>query len=183
MSGQGGIAVLVSGAQVFLAMFSALGSRGGLGETAGQSKMAGVGLWAIGALGSGVCLGAQRYLETHVDYERIIEPLYIRRDADERKGGMEVIKTVFKKNLLLEIAVAWVFVVTLVGEGLDTARDTADGQSVFPPITSRILSVHAVPGRLRQASVFIPFHFFVFNGKCHSHVSSLSCRGGGENAH
>lgn len=114
MSGQGGIAVLVSGAQVFLAIFSALGS-GGAGETAGQSRMAGVGLWALGAVGAAGCMAAHRYLVRHPDYDRIMEPLFLRRDADERKNGSEVTKKVFRKNISLELAVAWVFVVTLVG--------------------------------------------------------------------
>lgn len=161
MSGQGGIAVLVSGAQVFLAIFSALGTGGG--ETAGQSRMAGVGLWALGAIGAGVCMAAHRFLVRHPEYEKVMEPLYIRQDGNERKNGSEISRKVFKKNILLEIAVAWVFVVTLVCN--PSSHNSVDGlrKSVFPPITSRILSVDTTPGAFHQPSVFIPVHFLLFN--------------------
>jgi equilibrative nucleoside transporter 1/2/3 len=36
-------------------------------------------------------------------------------------------------------------------------------QSVFPPVTTAIISTHVPPPRLLQPSVFIPLHFLIFN--------------------
>lgn len=117
MSGQGGIAVLVSGSQVFLAVFSSLGGR--TGETSGQSRLAGVGLWALGAIGTAGCMFAHRFLVRHPDYTRVIAPVLERLegrslDAHGKRKGLERSRNVFKKNWALELAVAYVFVVTLV---------------------------------------------------------------------
>ncbi|WVR04997.1 hypothetical protein IAU60_002009 [Kwoniella sp. DSM 27419] len=161
MSGQGGIAVLVSAVQLALAVLSA-GGHGQAGDQAGEngdpqaSKMAGVGLWALGSLGTVGCLVAHRYLVHHPEYTNVLASVINRREVEGigadiglenvRKGG--VTRTVLRKNMLLEIAVAWVFVVTL---------------SVFPPVTTTILSTrHPVP-RLLQPDVFIPLHFLIFN--------------------
>ena len=162
MSGQGGIAVLVSGAQVILAIVSALHSGTPVESgSAAQSTLAGVGLWAIGSLGAVGCMIAHRHLLRHPDYSLVLAPVRARRQALEQ--GSESIKTkemsmtrhVFRKNIALEAAVAWVFVVTL---------------SVFPPITTAILSIHAPPPRLLQPAVFIPIHFVVFNSELSSIV-------------
>ena len=118
MSGQGGIAVLVSGTQVFLAIFSALGAKAPSDETQSQSTLAGVGLWALGGVGTVGCIYAHRYLMRHPDYASVLAPLLSRREeagnSETKRKDREVLKRVFKRNLLLEIAVAWVFVVTLV---------------------------------------------------------------------
>ncbi|WWD15728.1 hypothetical protein CI109_100150 [Kwoniella shandongensis] len=159
MSGQGGIAVLVSGVQSFLAILSATSSssppRGG-NEEEQVSKLAGVGLWALGSIGIVGCLFAHNYLVKHPEYEAVLNPAIASpQDEDLTLGvgavvGKEESKTrkVFRKNALLETAVAWVFVVTL---------------SVFPPVTTKILSTHHPVPRLLQPDVFIPLHFLIFN--------------------
>lgn len=38
-------------------------------------------------------------------------------------------------------------------------------QSVFPAITSLIISTHQPTPRLLKSDVFVPLHFFIFNGQ------------------
>lgn len=85
MSGQGGVAVLISFAQVTLAVIGALGelpstpgSGGGTGGGTGAgaeggkpSTLAAVGLWALGSLGIGLCMLAFRFLRNHPTYTLI----------------------------------------------------------------------------------------------------------------
>lgn len=98
MSGQGGIAVLVSGVQVVLAFISALSQGGTTPEKDGpQAVVSGLGLWALAAAGAVACLAAHQA---------------IRVDAIPRESAPAM--KVFRKNWILELAVAWVFVVTLV---------------------------------------------------------------------
>ncbi|WWC61367.1 uncharacterized protein I303_103948 [Kwoniella dejecticola CBS 10117] len=149
MSGQGGIAVLVSSVQLLLAIIAA-GSKhipveGDNGETK-ASTLAGVGLWTLGSVGTIACLIAHRFLMRHSQYSIITTSNMNSGDDQEEKKGLT--KKVFKKNLLLMIAVAWVFVVTL---------------SIFPPVTTTILSTHNPTPRLLQPDVFIPLHFLLFN--------------------
>ncbi|WVQ98536.1 hypothetical protein IAU59_005662 [Kwoniella sp. CBS 9459] len=184
MSGQGGIAVLVSGVQWLLAILSATtsseGRRPGNGSEDGSaqsaSTLAGVGLWALGSAGTLLCVFAHRYLVLHPGYQAVIASVLnreteegigadvgrivsadnssaasgISRDMGTKSGGTgsNLTKKVFMKNLSLEFAVAWVFVVTL---------------SVFPPVTTTILSTHIPTPRLLQPDVFIPLHFLLFN--------------------
>lgn len=125
MSGQGGIAVLVSFVQVFLAVFSALGTKSTPRDgdsipvgTQDQSTLAGVGLWALGAVGTLACMSAHRYLTQHPDYFTVLAPIIHRREEGEsettKRKDREVLFRVFKKNAKLEFSVAWVFIVTLV---------------------------------------------------------------------
>jgi equilibrative nucleoside transporter 1/2/3 len=125
MSGQGGIAVLVSFVQVFLAVFSALGTKSAPedGEsipvgTQAQSTLAGVGLWALGAIGTVACMSAHRYLAQHPDYLAVLAPIIHRSEETEtetsKRKGREILSRVFRKNARLEFSVGWVFVVTLV---------------------------------------------------------------------
>jgi equilibrative nucleoside transporter 1/2/3 len=94
MSGQGGVAVLISLAQVSLAIIGAMsdstktlstsisssgpghGSSHGAGSSgeadgARPSTLAAVGLWALGSIGIGLCLFAFRYLRNHPTYSII----------------------------------------------------------------------------------------------------------------
>lgn len=104
MSGQGGIAVLVSGVQVALAFISALSQGGTTPEKDGpQAIVSGLGLWALAAAGAVGCLAAHKA---------------IRVDAIPRESAPAM--KVFRKNWVLELAVAWVFVVTLVGRQMAT---------------------------------------------------------------
>ncbi|OCF38777.1 hypothetical protein I317_07433 [Kwoniella heveanensis CBS 569] len=167
MSGQGGIAVLVSGIQWLLAVLSASTPTAkhpsdDPADAASASTLAGVGLWALGSAGTLLCVVAHRYLIVHPGYQAVMSSV-INRQAEETAGigadvvaaatskngrGSSLTKKVFMKNLLLETAVAWVFVVTL---------------SVFPPVTTTILSTHVPTPRLLQPDVFIPLHFLLFN--------------------
>ncbi len=125
MSGQGGIAVLVSGTQIILAIISTVRPTGiddGV-EQGGQSTLASVGLWALCAAGAFGCMIAHRRLVSHPNYSIVLAPVFARRDhvdmaGEGREAGMGVTKRVLRKNWMLESAVAWVFIVTLVGPSL-----------------------------------------------------------------
>ena len=144
MSGQGGIAVVVSFVQVFLAVFSALGAktvpRDGESVPIGtqdQSTLAGVGLWAMAALGTLACMSAHRYISNHPDYLTILGPIIHRREEGEtettKRKDREVLSRVFRKNAWLELSVAWVFVVTLVSlPGRFGLSVSAHGSRSFP---------------------------------------------------
>lgn len=86
MSGQGGVAVLISLAQVSLAIIGALSEIKPVpssvvasemtrirnkGEGAKPSTLAAIGLWALGSIGVGLCILALRYLQNHPTYDRI----------------------------------------------------------------------------------------------------------------
>ncbi|WVQ78261.1 hypothetical protein IAT38_000345 [Cryptococcus sp. DSM 104549] len=162
MSGQGGIAVMVSGVQCFLAASTALGKKVASdpdsGDGAEASRAAGVGLWTLGSAGTVGCLIALGYLVRHPAYQGIVAPKVAagagvvgtgeQGTGAEGAGTKSVTRKVLGKNWELEIAVAFVFVVTL---------------SVFPPVTTTILSTHQPTPRLLQPDVFIPLHFLLFN--------------------
>ena len=119
MSGQGGIAVLVSLVQLVLAIISALGTNAVEDDGPGsQSVIAAVGLWALASLAAMGCMMAHRYLRRHSDYAMAIAPVLARRerqtDGSKVGGDSGMSMAIFRKNLSLEVAVAWVFVVTLV---------------------------------------------------------------------
>lgn len=131
MSGQGGIAVLVSGIQCALAILHGLSSSNpSQGTDEGgehPSTIAGVGLWVLCAAGAMGCLVALGNLEKHQDYEGVIQrgsgtnfpELDMPGSYNTEKGRT---KRVFRKNIRLEAAVAWVFVVTLVSAHCATLR-------------------------------------------------------------
>ena len=168
MSGQGGIAVLVSGVQLALAIVTAMGAKsqgkagdsddgGGTGAepAADEPSMAvGVCLWGLCALAAVGCLYASRFLQRHEQYAGVMRAktasLPPAGAYDIGVGASNDGKTsrVFRKNAKVEFAVAWVFIVTL---------------SVFPPITTAITSAHHPVPRLLQPGVFIPLHFLLFN--------------------
>lgn len=108
MSGQGGIAVLVSGTQLVLAIIDA-------GRTSSPdsspSSLAAVGLWALAAAGTVICLAALKHLTEHPDYAAVLAPLFQREEVSGKRG---VTRKVFRRNIKIEFAVAFVFVVTLV---------------------------------------------------------------------
>ncbi|WVW83384.1 hypothetical protein I302_105403 [Kwoniella bestiolae CBS 10118] len=149
MSGQGGIAVLVSLVQLVLAVIATQNKKEEEGSKA--STMAGVGLWAAGSIGMMGCLVAHRFLMDHPEYTSIINSTSTRSSDNEdvqREEKKGLTMKVFKKNSVLMVAVAWVFIVTL---------------SIFPPITTTILSTQQPTPRLLQPDVFIPLHFLLFN--------------------
>jgi len=178
MSGQGGIAVLISLVQVYLAAVAAYTSKEPESDTPLDGKadkatiIAGMGLWLMGTLSLGGCIyahrriGRQRSFERAIDvdaagqYEEIgqTDPIADDEQLEDdpmAKSALSVRDTrqrrtmdVFRKNLLLEFSVAWVFVVTL---------------AVFPPVTITILSVQETPPKFLQPAVFIPLHFLIFN--------------------
>ncbi|TYJ52556.1 hypothetical protein B9479_006846 [Cryptococcus floricola] len=150
MSGQGGIAVLVSGIQFVLAFVGAIGKKeNGVPGGEEASKLAGVGLWAACTLGALACFVASNYLQKQPKYTSVISGKASRASGEDEhtkiKGSS---MKILSQNWEVNVAVAWVFIVTL---------------SVFPPITTRILSTHVPTPRLLQPDVFIPLHFVLFN--------------------
>lgn len=115
LSGQGGVAVLISLVQVILAVIGALGSNQ-LGGVEKPSMLAGIGLWGLGSIAAGLCWLAFRFLISHPAYERVVGSG--RLDAvsvEGRKiGNWDRSMVVLKKNGLLYLAVALDFAVTLV---------------------------------------------------------------------
>jgi equilibrative nucleoside transporter 1/2/3 len=108
MSGQGGIAVLVSGTQLILAAVDA--GRTSTPDNA-PSALAAEGLWALAAAGVVICVAALKHLTEHPDYAAVLAPLFQREEVTGKRG---VTRKVFTKNIRIETAVAFVFVVTLV---------------------------------------------------------------------
>ncbi len=97
MSGQGGIAVLVSAAQLILALVAAFGpsapveglpdpSDGAADGTSGV--LAGVGLWALAAAGTSGCFYALRELRGHNEFANVMLPhsTRLRITRQERTG-------------------------------------------------------------------------------------------------
>lgn len=114
LSGQGGIAVLISSVQVLLAIIGALGSKAVVEDEA-PSMLAGVGLWALGTVGAGLCWLAFRYLASHPAYERITAVKRVEGDQTALgQSGWDRTMRVMGKNKLLYLAVALDFAVTLV---------------------------------------------------------------------
>ena len=149
MSGQGGIAVLVSGIQLVLAVISALSSTHAGQGSDKPSTVVCVSLWGLCALGAAGCLLAMRYLYRHEQYASLMSDKATASPALDTSGetGSKTSR-VFWKNIRVEFAVAWVFIVTL---------------SVFPPITTAITSSRDPVPKLLQPGIFIPLHFFLFN--------------------
>lgn len=163
LSGQGGVAVLISLVQVLLAVIGALGSN----ESAGDEKpsmLAGVGLWGLGSIAAGLCWLAFTFLISHPAYERIVGSGRVDAVGEGgKKGNWDRTLVVLRKNKLLYLAVALDFAITLVSIPADS-EIVLNKQSVFPAITSLIVSSHTPTPQLLRADVFIPLHFFVFNG-------------------
>ena len=120
MSGQGGIAVLVTIAQLLLAILSAMRVTSDLpdvvpgvpiGELPKPSLLAGVGLWGLGSLGAALCFLAFRMLQAHQEYPRVISASIVQ---DKEKVGWVTTRRVLRKNALLYWAVALDFAITLV---------------------------------------------------------------------
>lgn len=78
--------------------------------------IAGVGLWALGTVGAGLCLLAFKYLAAHPAYDRIATVKH--HDEGEvgvgKEGNWDRTVKVMGKNKLLYLAVALDFAVTLV---------------------------------------------------------------------
>ena len=121
LSGQGGIAVLISLVQVILAVASALGTSNqipdgeGSGEVEKPSMIAGVGLWALGTVGAGLCWLAFKFLSAHPSYDRVatVKPTG-ELSGSGKDGNWERTVRIMGKNKLLYLAVALDFAVTLV---------------------------------------------------------------------
>jgi equilibrative nucleoside transporter 1/2/3 len=108
MSGQGGIAVLVSGIQLILAALGTL-KGSGQGEEGKPSVMIGILLWILAGLGGIGCRIALRYISGREEYGVMLG----KRD-DGVRADKGVTGVILRKNIRLELAVAWVFTVTLV---------------------------------------------------------------------
>ncbi len=145
MSGQGGIAVLISLVQVYLAVVAAYASKSPSttpvdGQADKATIVSGMGLWLMGTISLGACIFARRRIVKQeqskgtVDVaaaeqygeidqtEREIEDEEvetIRKPVSETRSDTARTMAVFKKNILLELSVAWVFIVTLVSHTRD----------------------------------------------------------------
>ncbi|KAK0467879.1 nucleoside transporter-domain-containing protein [Desarmillaria tabescens] len=167
MSGQAGVAVVVSGVQVLSALASVRGDSeakvssiptGGHGEAEERSAFVFFGLSTLFLLASA---GAQVWLTNMPVYKTVAGSLEARaktdadeidgeeaqglvsrgrQDASEEKGK---IFRIAKANMIYEVAVAYVFVVTL---------------AVFPPITTSVAPTNPSMHPLLFSSI----HFFVF---------------------
>jgi hypothetical protein len=115
LSGQGGVAVLISLVQVILAVVGALGGSQPAGDEK-PSMLAGVGLWGLGSIAAGSCWLAFRFLTTHPAYGRVVGSGRIDAVGIEggKKGNWDRSMVVMRKNRLLYLAVALDFAVTLV---------------------------------------------------------------------
>ena len=115
LSGQGGVAVLISLVQVILAVMGALGGSQPAGDGK-PSMLAGVGLWGLGSIAAGLCWLAFRFLTTHPAYERVVGSGRIDAvgNGGGKKGNWDRSMVVMRKNKLLYLAVALDFAVTLV---------------------------------------------------------------------
>lgn len=124
MSGQGGIGVLVAAAQFLLAYVAAFGPSApveGLPDPSGgdpdgsSGVLAGVGLWALAAAGTSGCFYALRGLRGHTEFANVMMPHTNRVEDGTAGKGKGLTRSVFRKNRLVELSAAWVFLVTLVG--------------------------------------------------------------------
>ena len=127
LSGQGGVAVLISLVQVTLAVIGALGGSQPAGDEK-PSMLAGVGLWGLGSIAAGLCWLAFRFLTTHPAYERIVGSGRIDAVGIEggKKGNWDRSLVVMRKNKLLYLAVALDFAVTLVSRLEQTRGESAN---------------------------------------------------------
>lgn len=160
MSGQGGIAVLVAGTQLVIA----LASIGSASSEGAPSTWAGVALWALGSTGILGCLYCLKVLERRPELSQVLGGVGSDGLEGAKHGGLAVTKRIVRKNWRINLAVAWVFVVCLVSR-INLPYFRADSrQAVFPPITTAIMSVRSPAPVLLQASIFVPFHFLIFSG-------------------
>jgi len=128
MSGQGGIAVLVAGTQVALAVLSVVQPNRVDNPAPAEeqpSSLAGVGLWSLSSVAALGCMVAQRYLARHPDLSLVLSSVGSRVTAKGKKQGAGLTRSVARKNARLNIAVAWVFVITLVSEKSGCSRPSS----------------------------------------------------------
>lgn len=120
ISGQGGIAVLVSAVQLILAVVGAAHKQAS-SKQGDPSLLAGVGLWGLGTFGAIACIWALERLKSERGHSEVVAQMTRRMTEMPHASttdAAEKIRTrsVLKKNIWLNIAVAWVFTVTLVSE-------------------------------------------------------------------
>ena len=125
MSGQGGVAVIVSLAQLILAVIGSVnpisntpeGDGGDVMDgTGSQSSLASVGLWVLTSLAATLAVASFRYLEKHPQYLKVLAPILERDQEDEFQKSSATGRSwrVMRKNALLYVAVASTFAITLV---------------------------------------------------------------------
>ncbi|KAJ9120742.1 hypothetical protein QFC22_002673 [Naganishia vaughanmartiniae] len=178
MSGQGGIAVLISAVQVYIAIMGVYTSDSKQdpnespdGSPTTSELAAGMGLWMAAVVPIAICIITTRRLfpresSTFVE-ERPKLSFEVARDdgefydterrfsaeedEDSRRGstsGFNRSWAVLKRNKVINFSVAYVFIVTL---------------SVFPSVTTTIVSVRQPPPKLLDPAIFLPLHFLTFN--------------------
>jgi hypothetical protein len=168
LSGQGGVAVLISLVQVILAIVGALGSDQDAEDEA-PSMLAGVGLWGLGSVGAGLCWLAFRFLISHPAYERVVASSReaVTTGVGKKSNWNRTVK-VLDKNKLLYLAVALDFAITLVSR-LDLFRrsltDVADGisGSHIPDCFDTYTPSSTTPSRRLCAITFLHFQWSVAN--------------------
>jgi len=133
LSGQGGVAVLISLVQVILAVLGAIGGSQPAGDEQ-PSMLAGVGLWGLGSIAAGLCWLAFRFLTTHPAYERVVGSGRIDAVGIEggKKGNWDRSMVVMRKNKLLYLAVALDFAITLVSRLEHTCGEFTNGSVGIP---------------------------------------------------
>jgi equilibrative nucleoside transporter 1/2/3 len=169
LSGQGGVAVLISLVQVVLAIVGALGSDQDAGNEA-PSMLAGVGLWGLGSVGAGLCWLAFRFLTSHPAYERVVASSReaVNGTGVGKKSNWNRTVKVLDKNKLLYLAVALDFAITLVSR-LDQFRrsltDVPDGipGSHIPNCFHTYTPSPTTPSRRFCALTFLHFQWSVAN--------------------
>lgn len=112
MSGQGGIAVLVAGTQLVIALGTLKHSSSD--TDAAPSRIAGTALWLLGSLAMLGCFYCLKVLERKPELHAILDQAHLEGPESTSHGGLRITKRVAKKNWRLNFAVAWVFVVCLV---------------------------------------------------------------------
>lgn len=186
MAGQGAVGVVVSGVQVLSATASVWGTSpetvsAYLKDGAAEARSAFI-FFALSTVFLVCTTFALGWLTSMPDYKAVMVPFEQRQKRlesisghfDERQslipGGRTdaaaknngPILRVAKTNMIYEIAVAYIFVVTLVSHPISLPMRIYNYnslQSVFPPITTSIISTNPNVHPL----LFSAYHFLVFN--------------------
>ncbi|KAJ9114883.1 hypothetical protein QFC20_001255 [Naganishia adeliensis] len=176
MSGQGGIAVLISAVQVYIAAMGVFTSDDSEpkdpsdGSPTTAELAAGMGLWMAAIVPTAICILTTRRLfprdassghhRPNLSFEQTPDDgefydterrFSAEEDEDSRRGstnGFNRSWAIMKRNKVINFSVAYVFIVTL---------------AVFPSITTSIISVRQPPPKYLEPGLFIPLHFLMFN--------------------
>jgi equilibrative nucleoside transporter 1/2/3 len=183
MAGQAAVAVAVSGVQVVSAAASTWGKVGTYVSDGSAEEQSAFIFLTLSTLFLLLSVGAHTWLLSMPSYKAIAAPLeqyaaksrhnpsddttsqpLVSRGRSEAKDYRRQAIRVAKANIMYEIAVAYVFLITLVRISFSSAGGSYRNspslfQAVFPPITITILPVNPATHPL----LFTSTHFLVFN--------------------